>query len=832
MNGMRFVVIWFLLFVVLLQSSYTDEVTNFKILSKTSIPAKNVEVDVSFRDVLEENGKKFGKLMCDITAKHFYSQAEVRINLVGVDVKGYWNSVQVIPLAKGYNSCTFLLPLVGMEDGKYSAKLEVKYTREEKPAVVDFQVEKISAEGLENELRMLKGKFDEITKGGVRLSEVELVKRLFLEAERELEEKKWEELSDSLNTLEEEIKTLQVSFLRVEDIVEPDYEGLLLTDGGFRVGDKPICAVGVYIDGRSMGEIEELVSFHPPFVVLSLGLDDLLPVESEVEDLSLPDSVFSGIGKILDSGVPVLIQLNQRELPNWLLEKYPEINSGGFVNLAHGYVHQLLEKCYQELIKRFGERKNYLGTILFVNPQFKFDGEGVRKAFVEWVMKNYPDRQLLNQVWHAHLASYDEITIWDEFAPKWSYQNKRAYQYDWQNFHRVLISDFLREFVSRVKQVSDKPVAISLPASVFEVDETRFTGDREKIVPYFDFVSLNMSINMYDSVYAQSYPDPVVDIVWANSVFRNKHLVVSRVDFNFVGDVDANEKYNRVRNALWEFVISGAELVAVNLSWQMEKDLSVWKAIMDANRFFYKYGREIREFQLAKPDVSVIFSDSSKILDGGIPHLKSAKMAYEGSSFAGYKIGFATENLIKMGVLDEVNVAIMPQILALEDEVFNLLSSYVESGKHIIRVGTQIPYDPRGVSRRDVVQPSGNTVLVRGMNLPTEYLYGMDAVISKKALRPVPRPVNKTGYPIEGIKSRFIPTEDGGGYLYLASLRKDSVVCRLDGYLQKGKNLIDGAEIEFPRVVNPLEIIFVKLYPPKYEAEVKQVEKTVEKGRR
>lgn len=802
--------------------------TSFKILSKSIVPAKNVEVDVIFQSKEEINGKNFMRLRCDMTAKHSYSRVEVKLDIVSLGGGSSWNSSQIISLAKGYNSCSFLLPLVEMGDGKYDARLEVKYTQEEKPAVVNFQIEKISEDGLKKKLQLLTEKFEEVKKSQINNDELSLLSQLLKEANKKIEEGNWEDASDSLNTLEDNLESMQASFLNKARVEVPRYSSLSLSNDGIFEGDKAVCVAGIFIESASSDKVKKVIDFKVPFVVLSLGLEELIPQEINFEGYSVPENVLSVMDDLLEAGIYLIVQLDQQRVPVWLCEKYPELNDNGFVNLAHGSVHELSKKIYEKLIQRYGDKKNYLGTSLFVDPRFKFDGEQIRKKFIEWVVKNYSDRQVLNQTWHAHLADFEEITIWDDLAPSWSYQNKRAYQYDWQNFHRGIITEFLNDFVRDVKSFGDKPISISFLASVFQLNETNFTPNRESIFSCLDFIALNLSANMYDSVYAQGYPDPIVDVVWANAVMREKPLIISRADLSFVGDIDTNEKYQRVWNFLWEAVISGAQAVAVNLNWEMEEDIPVLKAIADANRFFYRYGEVIRAFQKAKPDVSIIFSDSSKILDGGVPHLKSAKMAYEGSSFAGYKIGFATETMVKAGAFEETNVVIMPQILALEDEVFKLLSDYVVSGKYIIRVGTQIPYDPRGVSRRDVIQPSGNTVLVRGMNLPTEYLYGMDAIISKKALRPIPRLVNKTGYPIEGLKSRFIPTEDGGGYLYIVSLRKESVLCRLDGYLQRGENLINGMQIEFPRLINPLEVLFIRLYPPKYEAEVKQADRRVE----
>ena len=124
------------------------------------------------------------------------------------------------------------------------------------------------------------------------------------------------------------------------------------------------------------------------------------------------------------------------------------------------------------------------------------------------------------------------------------------------------------------------------------------------------------------------------------------------------------------------------------------------------------------------------------------PHLESAKFAFEGASFAGYSIRFITESQIARGALAPVKVLILPDTLAVSDETFTQLSAYVEEGGAVARVGKPIPYNERGMSRSDVIRSTAKTVLVRGLNLPTEYLHAMDAAQERGALPEISRPVN------------------------------------------------------------------------------------------
>ncbi|MCA1901141.1 MAG: beta-galactosidase [Candidatus Hydrogenedens sp.] len=804
-----------------------SEYSAIRIMHKNSIAGKNVIADISIGGLLEKEGEKFVPILCDMDAKHDYSYVLVSLdvyNLSEKDSKLAISSSQEIALVKGFNKCSFSLPLEGFQDGEYEGKIQVKYTKEEKPAIVDFVMEKISSHGLEMKLREIEKELanvSDLTTSEHQITSVEpsLAKKLMEQAQKEFSEKEWEHLSDTLNTLEEQISSLRVSFLRdVESSVEGDtFESLTLNSEGVFANNKPVSVVGVYLDEPSLDKVKMVIDSSVPLVVFPISLDKLVPLETETSEI--PEEIYVLIDTLIENKVYVLIQLIQEQMPAWFYDKYPDSVQDGFINLAVPVVQGILEKGYKKIVDRYGSNAFYLGMSLLVNPRFKFNGDVVRQSFIEWAKVNYPDRQTLNQIWHAHLTTYDEITIWDEVAPSWSYQNKRAYQYDWQNFHRDMISNMLKMVFERIRSYHDHPcpLSVSFPASVFELDETKFTPDRERVIPNLDFISLNACFKSEDGIYAQGYPDPAVDLVWLRSVSQGKPLVIARADLQYREGMTSAEKYNYTQGFLWDMVVSGAQVIALNLGGNLRDEVPIWKAIADSNRLFKRYGEVLRGLQISKPLVRILFSDSSKILDGGVPHLKSARLAFEGSSFAGYDVCFATEREIEAGVLQDTKVLIMPQTLAIEDDVFNMITDYIRSGNYIIRVGTQIPYDPKGKSRRDVVQPTSNTVLVRGMNLPTEYLHGMDAVISNKALPPIPRPVNKVGYPLEGVKSRFIDSSDGGGYLYLLNLRKESVLCRLTGYLQKGVDLVHNESVEFPKMLQPLELLFVKLIPPDYE---------------
>jgi len=111
---------------------------------------------------------------------------------------------------------------------------------------------------------------------------------------------------------------------------------------------------------------------------------------------------------------------------------------------------------------------------------------------------------------------------------------------------------------------------------------------------------------------------------------------------------------------------------------------------------------------------------------------------------------------------------------------------------------------------------------VRCLNLPTEYLHAMDGVTGLGTLPPVPRTINRYGYPLEGVKSRYVEL-DGQGYLYVINIRKAPVAACLLGAMHSGRDLIRGRDVAFPTTLEPLDPMLIRLNMAEREGTVASV---------
>ena len=549
-------------------------------------------------------------------------------------------------------------------------------------------------------------------------------------------------------------------------------------------------------------------------MVRDLGLrHGLLAVDAFPEaahDPFNPERIAAWLTPVLDyadlQGISLILQFDQNQLAQWLSGHLPDAFAEGFANLA---VEGLSEALKSRMRAVASAAQPYHSRILAVSvavcPEMKFDGETIRDRFVEEVRQRYEDRQSLNQAWRAHLASYDEITIWGDYPPH-DYHNKRAFRYEWQRFHQGLIAERLKELATAAREAFPGiPVTVTLNDEVLD-PEPLTRPCRSDLDAVFDWTAYHSTLNAENPPYALDYPRLAAVPAAVRSTAPGKPLVNLGFDLRLQAD-PVEDRAALARLLLLDTLLHDVTGVIIPVSAQSPEILEgAALAALDVRR----YATVFTAFRMAPVEVGVLFSESSKIFDDGDPHLKSARFAFEGAAFIGARVGYVHEHRIVETGLPPLLALIMPETPALRNAAFEALAGYLEAGGAVARPGTPIPYDERGHSRSDVLLNSGNTVYVRGLNLPTEYLHAMDALLTRGAIPRFPRPVNTYGYPIEGVRSRIVRV-NGRNWLYVLNLRPEPVLCDLDGGQQSGTDVLSGTVVDFPRMLEPLRPLLVRL---------------------
>lgn len=775
----------------------------------------------------ESPADKLTTWRCSIEAKINYANALVGMSVRTPEGKEVLHGQQEIPLLQGANRCTFDLDPQALAPGSYIAEFRVEATAKEPPAVFTAHIRRVSSADLAQRLDAAVATVskmaspEDTTKPSYTSLRVRIAADFGAKAPQDAAAGNWRAYAEKVDYVSKVAggAGADVALSNLLPEVASTAEDLPLAsvradNGGYAGEGKPVFLIGAAVDAPEGAQL--LKRYGLNYGVVTIQPSDALTPGADKDLNAAYGALF---GALANANLASSVELAAGVLAGWPLERWPDAQREGFVNLAREDVQALVSRHVKAVLPFVKAQRGIVGVGLLNNPKFKFEGDRIHRQFIEQVETMYPDRQKLNALWASHLASFEDITMWGHFVdgradkkiPEYHYENKRAYTFDFTAYHLGLVAEYLNGLAAEARTVApDLPLTVTLPDTAFDKGETTYSPDRENVARSFDYTSCTLGTGAADPVYGLAYPHTSAVLTLLQSFDRTKPVNVERLDIPLDDTMDATAMYDYVQSAVWNAVIDGADALALAPESPIFAHPAALEAYSAAALDINRLAPTVLALQQAPTDVAILYSDSSKILDAGDPHLKSCSFAYEGASFSGLTVRFLSERQATEDKLEPKSILVLPQTPALRGETFAKLESFVDGGGVAARVGSPIPYDEHGRSRTSVLRNTGKTVIVRGFNLPTEYLHAMDGVQEFSSLPDRPRPINAHGYPLEGIKTRYV--EVGGvPYLYVVNLRKQPINCFLSGNMQAGRDLLRGREVSFPTYVEPLHPMLIQL---------------------
>lgn len=447
-------------------------------------------------------------------------------------------------------------------------------------------------------------------------------------------------------------------------------------------------------------------------------------------------------------------------------------------------------------------------------PRFMYSDEQVRQNFITWLKERFPDRTALNRHWRARLAHFEDVPIW------WDY-GRRAYQYDWQMFHRELGTAHFAASKGLIRQAAPTLAThITLDGSFFTPGETRYGLDHKALAEQFGVAAVATEGAMEHPVFAMAYPNETMQYALFRSLNDKRPVMTSWTAPSLDDNLYSSEMVSGyVEAVLWEGAMEGLNALAlssrgskVGPMTDAVSKLSIRDGLTHANFDLNRLMDVVYAFQMAPAELGIVLSNSSRILEGGSVHLESVLRAFEGSSFSGMKIRFVFESELAAGVPTDLEVLVIPQTPALATEAFDNLQKLIETDVVVLRPHAPISYNAWGQSRFEVLRYGLESLLIPGGGSPTEYLHALDEAWASGRMETPLHATNAFQYALEGVKTRSVMI-DGERYLYLINLRKDTVRVHLTGGYISGDELIRGHHVAFPAVIEPLVPMLVRLDP-------------------
>ncbi|MBI4557265.1 MAG: hypothetical protein HY706_06755 [Candidatus Hydrogenedentes bacterium] len=760
-------------------------------------------------------------LDCLIESPENTSQGHLRLEVGNAAGEVIQRSDLPLRLTMGSNPCRFVWDTSALPDGKFTVHLALTRLKVHPLTWSELSVRKVSAEAQQAALQTAAGKIQQMRQhlagltapdtisphARVRLAIAEdvlaVAKELLARDEWRAADRLTQYALGRSESVRSELSLGAAPTSQEFPWAALDSASLEIRNGGYYAQGRPVFLFGF----RSAPELGS-----DPFHFRRYGANLIpLTLDRKPED-SLKEEIGAALQRADHENVAIFGSIAPDLTVDWITQLHSEDPAD----------REDTERFLRSALTPLSGQPRVAGLSLIERPEFRFEGPAVRNAFAAHVQSMYLDRDLLNRSWKTRFATMDEIDVWWDL-------DRAAYQYDWQTFHQSLAS----ELIGRMDETAHRlapglPLGLAYRGNAFDVGESRRGLDHEALASILGLNGCVTTVSQTHPDYAMASPEPYVFYAWLRSLAPESPVVnLENHLFNQTQDLASNG-YDHMYSAMWEAAIAG---MSASLLWtsppgapalpSRESLLAYPDALegyaiagLDLNRF----APIVEAFRRSPADVGILWSKSSKIYADGQPYLESAKRAFEGCSFAGRAMRFVTERQCVEGGLAGIRILVIPEALAVSDDTFVALDGYVQSGGAVIRTAAPIPYTSRGQSRQDVISHTPRTLLIRGTDLPAQYLHAMDAAYTLHFLDEIPRAVNPYGYPLEAVRTRYVEM-DGTGYLYVLNLRKEPVLCQLVGDRQSGRDLLRDTAVAFPAVLNPLQPMLVRLDAPGSTAE-------------
>jgi hypothetical protein len=751
----------------------------------------------------------------------------------------------LLDIGIGENPFTLAWDPEGIEDGTYRAKLEITRAGDIALASKEYRIHKISESTLDELLRSLEEELallevqlarhpaEPPPYAGMRLAII----RDYLPISRQaFGDGSWRRAKDDAEFFEGLLASVRVGLsFRRPDAGEaeaelpaiPPIRRVRVEDGGFVSEQRPVFLAGATGSPQELrGAIPALRRYGLNLVKTGAGPADTLA--SKTSTGAFPADLGLLLAEAEAANMGVSVSLRPDVMPGWAYDEWPalaEHNAGTFpYDVAHSKVPVILDRHIQTMLSGLRGRESLISVAVADRPEMQFTGESVRQGLIAFVKEQYGNKETMNRIWGTFYLDFDEVDL------TWAMQ-RSAYRHDLALYEHELGTVFLTGLARQSrKNAPDVPVQVNYSDRAFQSGESAFGVDREAVARQTDISGCVAGQVLDHPTLALGYPSQSLNYTLLRAFAPG--APVFNAEDSFVPAVTAPAKTlsDAAYALLWEGAMAGLNASTVPLGkpdgntqtllGRPQRLEGYARACLDLNRL----APVVAAFQTAPPVVSIVWSMSSKIYSDGDPYLESVMRAYEGCHSFGFKTGFVTEDDCEAGALDDVQILVIPSVQSMSDGAFAAVDAYISRGGITIRQGKPISYNPRGLSRQDSLTTSPRTILIRGMDSPTNYLHALDAACSLDNAPPVPRPINASKYPMEEVRTQFVE-HDGEAYLYAVNLRKTPESVHLSGPYSAGMDIISGNRVEFPMTMNPIEPMLIRLEPlPADEENVATVE--------
>lgn len=754
--------------------------------------------------------------LCVVTSRGRSDDAILRMQIFPKDrTTPLLEGAHTLTLRPGEIPARFDWSPIDLAEGAYTVVIELIVPGEPDTARVELAVRKRSAGEVGAALAVLRGEIDELRAhffglgGPGRLPYVRMRLEIAAEALRRADARlaggNWTEAGAMADFVDELLAgtkaqaTFGRAFESSEGSLDAPMRDLAIQDGLFFSEGRAVFPFGMLTWLERAEDLDQLDELGMRLAAFPVGPD------------STPAAIDRAVQAAGDSNLAVsflAVPDGKAVLPasaTWLRGDRHVVTEAGAVDPV----------WLRGLAERGGRHPHVMGVSVLHRPVFSLNSEATRLGFIEYLRQFYPDRDNLNRVWRSRFKHYEDVSLRENHP-------RPAFTFDVTTFRMGMANELASGLTNTVRQGGPSLFAHVAAAPAAFTESAAITAQNDEWlsrVSDLAGVAGPMPVGQ-DDRYALNHPYNTIHYSLQDSMAPTKPIFDTAM-FLFPDALPEDLKGRHYAHAaVWDAVMAGLDGGAA-WAWTRDGDLPASTpglidhldrlegystAALDTNRL----APVIAAMHRAPAEIAIMWSVSSLIFDGGKPFAESAMRAFEGLAFSGQKFRFLSEGQCANGELDGVRLLVIPQMPALSDAAFAAVDRFIKQGGHVIRTGVSAVYDPRGLSRQEVISYTTRTYLIRGVDDAVGYLHACETAYADGALPQIPRSVNGFGYLLEGVKSRYV-IHDGVEYLYLLNIRKETVICHLSTPHGGGVDMISGTRVTLPVTLAPLRPMLVAL---------------------
>ena len=629
-------------------------------------------------------------------------------------------------------------------------------------------------------------------------------------------------------------------------VPDPPLDRIKIHDGNLWVGDDPVMLIGAL----GYGELESELSTYKDYGFNVIGDDydvfssfKMLIDENKVNETAVPRLIESW-KRLHAMNLAVSYTPHLSKIPDWALEKYPDIIGGRTLNELPRWdpalnrsgrgpglygrffpfaidslnLKRLVDRYYSTLMPNLNAPSGFHVLWLMNEPSYRSCDEHYMQLFREYLQHKFTGIEALNNAWNTSYKGFNEID-----CPA---KSGRPKNFDWLTFNQNQVSGWFEWLAEQVKKYYPQAILSNKPSAA-RLLQPQWGIDFEREAELWDIPGSDTFRRPKHWRYAYDWSASSVMLLdFQKSIVPDKPLADH--EFHYVHEPNVNGRY--VRAAYFHSYLHGlrmsqfwiwatgnllgkSTLPGMNYTaWSQPK--VAWataSSALDLRRLT----RYIAAFP-QKPQVMIYFSYPSLFLCGN-SYANVITKTYEAANGLDAPVGFITDRMIRKGRLGECKLLIIAGAEFIEADTRRTIQDFVNKGGRVAMAGDCLNKDEYGKVYPDGIKDTRNVIHSLQFDFQVGSLealaFQLDKIFETAGIfRPV-RIRQKNGRPAWPIEARSASV-DNGIIFYLVGLNKRPMEVVLKGAkkVTGWKDLISGENGQGNTLeIRPLDVRILKL---------------------